>query len=71
MTDATQPARLPEDGEASVHRVNPDHICIAADLNGETQRVYVSNYNAWRLFGMLAFMLGIKLPAKLLREIKL
>jgi hypothetical protein len=40
------------------------------DLGSSTQSITLSRYNAWRIFGMLAVILGIPLPSKLGKLIK-
>lgn len=66
-----QPARLPVDGEVAVRRLDDDRIAIVVTTNGEEQSIVCSPYNATRVFGVLAVMLGIPLPSALGKAIKL
>lgn len=68
-----QPPRGPEDGPVNISRVGvgDGHLVIEATQGGEATSVRMSEYNAWRVFGSLALMLGISLPAKIGKEIKL
>lgn len=68
MTDPVkQPERLPDDGAVAVTLEGASHYRISV---GE-HSIKVSGFNAWRLFGMLAIMLGIRLPSALAKRIKL
>lgn len=74
MTEqAKQPERGPEDGQVTITRAHddPSKILIAVVHSGIEREIRMTEHNAWRVFGMLAFMLGIKLPVKLLKAIKL
>jgi hypothetical protein len=72
LTDAKQPDRLPTDGAVAVQRnQDGETVCIMVESNGSAQFISCSEFNAWRLFGMMAPMLGIKLPSKLARGIRL
>lgn len=65
--DGVQPARLVNDPGIEVQRDGEHHyVLICGD-----QSIRASGFNAWRLFAALAFMLGIKLPTKLAKGIKL
>ncbi len=78
------PERSPKDGPVSVNRLGDDRICISAEtlnLNPVEDPINnywresphyleMSEYNAWRIFGMLAIILGIELPKKVGKEIK-
>lgn len=61
-----QASRLPDDPGVSVNRVmkdgvqDLDHVCISCG----DQSLTVSEFNAARLFGMIALMLGIPLSAE-------
>jgi len=63
------PERLPMDGAVSVDRVDSDHLRIG-ESSSDTA-VILSEYNAWRVFGMLSVMLGINLPSSIAKNIKL
>jgi hypothetical protein len=64
------PVREEGDGEVGVHRVN-GKIQVTVTTNGETQSVLMSEYNAWRIFGMLSVMVGLSLPSVIAKAIKL
>jgi hypothetical protein len=68
---AEQPERSDRDGEVSVHRLPNGDIMIAVVTDNERASVVLTDYNGWRIFGLLAFMLGIGLPTKLAKKIKL
>lgn len=61
------PDRLAGDGPVSIERTDDDRIVLGCD--GST--ISVSEFNAWRLFGMMALMLEIPLPSKVGKAIKL
>lgn len=65
--ESKQPERLPDDPGISVERSGENHYLL---ICGE-RSLRVSGFNAWRLFGALAFMLGIPLPSKIAKGIKL
>lgn len=65
------PARLPSDGAVAVTRVDDHHLTASVTTNGTTETVIMSEFNAWRVFGMLSVMLGIPLPVALGKAIKL
>lgn len=65
-----QPARGPEDGPVVVRWIG-DLLEIEATGAGGTESVIMSQYNAFRIFGMMAMALGIKLPASVAKGIKL
>lgn len=65
-----QPERKPWDGPVAVNRVG-DYIDISATESGTQSTLRTSEYNAWRLFGMLAVILGIELPKNIVKAIKL
>ena len=64
------PPRKPEDGPVSANRSGEDRITLTVSHLGEMQQITMSEYNAWRAFGMLALMLGISLPKKLAETIR-
>ena len=76
--DLVMPVRLGLDGPVSVARDGDDRVIITVtpgvmdhgDLGSSTQSITLSRYNAWRIFGMLAVILGIPLPSKLGKLIK-
>lgn len=65
------PERAPSDGPIGVNRPAEGMIGITASTNGETQGIQMSEYNAWRVFGCLAMMLGIPLSKNVGKAIKL
>lgn len=65
------PLRQPSDGPIAVNRPGPEQIAIDVTNAGETARIVMSEFNAWRLFGMLALMLEIPLPSTIGKAIKL
>lgn len=67
---ADQPDRSTSDGAVECHRVG-DLLVVTAVQNGHETRLTLSEYNAWRVFAILAVMLGIALPKKLMKCIKL
>lgn len=75
MDDGKQPPRGPDDGPIEVrrdpHREGWWQVSVSTPDGKQTETLRLSGFNAWRVFGLLAFMLGIPLPAKLQKEIKL
>jgi len=69
VEDLKQPERLPEDGTVRIERTGNGGLMICED--GTHTAVILSEFNAWRVFGMLSLMLGIPLPAKVSKAIKL
>jgi len=67
--DLKQPERLPEDGGIRIVRMPDGKLTIAED--GNHTAVILSEFNAWRVFGMLSIMLGIPLSKKVSVAIKL
>lgn len=65
-----QPERELSDGPVSVDRVD-QFIVLSARQDKKYEGMKVSEYNAWRLFGMLAVILGIELPKNIAKTIKL
>jgi len=70
------PERGPKDGPVEVRRLSDDRISISSvtNLEGDMKDHHwmeLSEYNAWRIFAMLALILGVQLPAKIGKEIKM
>lgn len=71
-TAHAQPARTPRDGAVGVKRDDGDGVYIEVVTDGVTQNMHVTGFNAWRLLGMLALLLGgADLGKKLGKGIKL
>ena len=70
-TKLTMPKRRPTDGPVSVSRPTDGVIQISCTNAGDISAVAMSEYNAWRAFGMLALMLEIPLPPSIGKAIKL
>jgi len=68
--ELVMPLRSERDGEVKVERPDDDSLLIYVVDSGQAQSLTVSPYNAWRIFGMLAFLLGIQLPRELAKLIK-
>ena len=68
---SAQPARAAEDGPASVTRIEDGRLAISVTTGGLEYTVVCGEFNAWRIFAMLALLLGISLPGKLMKGIKL
>ena len=73
---AVMPERQPGDTDVTVTRLDNGYLRVS--YGGDSQDPYVcsgslvvSPYNAWRVFGLLACMLGISLPRSLGKAIKL
>jgi hypothetical protein len=66
-----QPPRQPCDGAVSVNLSPDDEVIVNVTPNGNEQAIVMSEYNAWRVFGMLALVLGVSLPRKIANSIKL
>ncbi len=66
------PERETDDGEAAV-RWGAHQRCLVISVTtaGVPQMITLSPYNAWRIFGMMALLLGLPLSAKLGKAIKL
>lgn len=64
------PERTERDGKIEVSRVNDDMLLLACTQDGEARAVQMSEYNAWRAFGLLALFLKIPLPDEIATEIK-
>lgn len=71
MSDAKMPEREMGDGSVEVKRLDNGRFNLSVVTDGGYQEVQLGAFNAWRAFGLLAFMLGIPLPKKLQRAIKL
>lgn len=69
--DAKQPDRATNDGPMRVERPREGVIVVAVTTDDVEQIITMSEFNAWRVFGCLAFMLGIKLPSKIQKAIQL
>lgn len=71
-TSFSMPERKPSDGAVGVNRApGNDALTLTATTDGIEQSMTVSPHNAARLFALLSLMLGIPLPAKLGKEIRL
>lgn len=70
MSLPIMPKRSPQDGPAGIER-EADGLRLRAEDDGETETMFVSEFNAWRLFGMLSVMLGLPLAPKVSKAIKL
>lgn len=68
-----QAKRQPGDGTAGVERANDgrEGFFVAVTNGGVDERIYMSEFNASRIFAMLALMLEIPLPKTVAKEIKL
>ena len=66
----SQPERKPWDGPVEVLRVG-DYISVSATDQATKSTIMMSEYNAWRVFGMLAVILGVPLPKYIAKAIKL
>lgn len=71
MSELKMPERQEGDGECGVSSPEVGVITITATQNGKTTTVVMSEYNAWRAFGMLSVLLGIPLPKKIAKAITL
>ena len=65
------PPRQTIDGPVSVDRPDPGWIGITVETNDTPARVTMSEYNAWRVFGLLSVMLGLPLSKVVSKAIKL
>lgn len=66
MSEFEQPPKLDGDGDVSVQRIDAYFLLKCGD-----ESMLVSGYNACRLFGCIALMLGIPLGRKIGKAIKL
>lgn len=67
---ASQPDRRPNDGEVAISREG-DNFVLTCRTGDHTYRLVAGPFNAWRLFGLLALMLEVKLPSAIGKRIKL
>jgi hypothetical protein len=70
FNDYRHPERSESDGPVHVERIE-NGLRLRVEHAGREQSIELSYYNAGRLFGTLAFMLGIELPNKIARALKL
>lgn len=66
-----QQPRREADGPVAIDRDANDMLVISATTAGEQRAIRVSEYNASRLLGMLALMLGVRLNPTDAKAIKL
>lgn len=66
-----QPERQPSDGPMTVERLEDGRWLISVETDGERQSITCGGFNVWRVFGSLAFLLGVALPKKVSKSIKL
>lgn len=66
-----QPPREPIDGEVNVRWLGDNRFSVTVGHEGQSQFMVMSGYNAWRLFGALSFMLGVKLASKVAKKIQM
>lgn len=71
MFNGEQGQRSEGDGKVEVKSPEDDRFVIVCEQDGVETHVVMSRFNAWRAFGMLALMLGIKLSANLGKKIVL
>lgn len=64
-----QPERLPDDLSVEV-RIIDSFISISTGEGPQRESILVSGFNAWRIFGMLGFILGFNLPKSIQKAIK-
>jgi hypothetical protein len=64
-----QPKRQAGDGRIGVEAVG-DGWVITAEQDGRTTTLRVSTFNLWRVFGVVALTLGVKLPDRVARGIE-
>lgn len=69
--DGKQPERTKRDGPMGVVRLDNEDLELYAATDGRVETMTISPFNAWRLLASLAFMLDVKLPAKVEKGIKL
>jgi hypothetical protein len=72
----TMPPRQPEDGKVEISQLDDDSLVLSVtrvldEKRSDTDSIRMSRYNAARMFGMLSLFLGIPLPKKLGKAIKL
>lgn len=66
-----QPPRADHDGPVTVRRLEADGIRIAVTTNGTTEAIECSEYNASRVLGTLAVLLGVRIVPADAKGIKL
>lgn len=66
-----QPPKSDRDGLISFVRNEDETITITCETDGIQRSIIATEYNAWRIFGSLAVFLGIELPKKLGKQIKI
>lgn len=66
------PERTSEDGPVSLSRPSEKKISISisVETNGQMQTIEMGDYNAWRVFGLLAHTLNIPLSDAVKKAIK-
>jgi hypothetical protein len=65
------PARLPDDGLVRVSRLGDDFIALDSTHAGKEESLVVSEYNAWRIFGLLSVMLHLPLSKAVNKAIQM
>lgn len=73
MPKLVMPERKPDDGPITVSLLGPnyDRVAISAEGPQGSSGLVISEYNAWRLFGMLSMILHIPLTKEAGKAIKL
>jgi hypothetical protein len=71
MKKWTMAERQPGDGAVSASRPVPDKLAVTVTTDGKMQSLVMSEYNAARLFGMLALMLEIPLPRAVAKSVQI
>ena len=69
-SDLKMPERMPIDGAVSVDRNHQGEMVLRVMHDGVNQSIVLSEYNAWRIFGLLAVMLEIPLSRAVGKAIK-
>jgi hypothetical protein len=64
------PERLDSDGGVKVDLIH-GYIKIEVTSGGKAESIMISPYNAWRVFGMLSVLLGLRLPRAMAERIRL
>lgn len=65
------PDRQPEDGQVSIRRLLDGRLALSVTTNGAEQFTILSEFNAWRIFGMLSLFLELPLLKHVSKAIKL
>ena len=65
------PEREEGDGQFMVERLEDGRLGVEVTTDGVHYRLVMGAFNGWRVFGMLAFFLGITLPKNIAKAIKL